>query len=121
MASHHDKGLQILRCLPGAEYKPHEEYFDPHRHGSAVIVKRGGNRVETVLMYLNTPEEGGETVFPDVGLSIPPKRGNALFFAYPQAHPCSLSLQGGAPVIAGEKWVATKWLREGIFDEPLAT
>ncbi len=27
----------------------------------------------------------------------------------------TLSLHGGAPVIEGEKWVATKWLRQGVF------
>ena len=44
-----------------------------------------------------------------------PKRGSAVFFSYSQAHPDSLSLHGGAPVLAGEKWVATKWLRERAF------
>ncbi len=31
----------------------------------------------------------------------------------PTAH--TKTLHGGAPVTAGEKWVATKWLREGVF------
>jgi prolyl 4-hydroxylase len=26
------------------------------------------------------------------------------------------SLHGGAPVVEGEKWVATKWVREGRFE-----
>jgi prolyl 4-hydroxylase len=26
------------------------------------------------------------------------------------------TLHGGAPVLEGEKWVATKWLREGAFE-----
>ena len=30
-------------------------------------------------------------------------------------HPATRTLHGGAPVLAGEKWVATKWLREGEF------
>jgi len=28
----------------------------------------------------------------------------------------TLPLHGGAPVLAGEKWVTTKWLREGRFE-----
>ncbi|MDB5965471.1 MAG: 2-oxoglutarate-dependent dioxygenase, partial [Polaromonas sp.] len=59
--------------------------------------------------------DGGATVFPVLGLRVAPKRGTAVFFSYPRAHPCSLSLHGGEPVIAGEKWIATKWLREARF------
>lgn len=43
------------------------------------------------------------------------KRENAVFFSYDKAHPSTNSLHSGAPVIAGEKWIATKWLREREF------
>ena len=110
------EGLQVLHYLPGAEYKPHYDYFDPAQPGSATILKRGGQRVGTLVMYLNTPEAGGGTTFPDVQLEVAPVQGHAVFFSYDRAHPSSRSLHGGAPVIAGEKWVATKWLRERRFD-----
>jgi prolyl 4-hydroxylase len=109
------EGLQILHYRPGAEYKPHYDYFDPHEPGTPTILKRGGQRVATIIMYLHEPEKGGGTVFPDVKLEVAPKRGNAVFFSYDRAHPITKSLHGGAPVIAGEKWIATKWLREGKF------
>jgi hypothetical protein len=41
--------------------------------------------------------------------------GNAVFFSYDRAHASTKTLHGGAPVTAGEKWVATKWLRQGVF------
>ena len=110
------EGLQILHYLPGAEYKPHHDYFDPARAGTPSIVARGGQRVGTLVMYLNAPEKGGATVFPDVALEVAPIKGNAVFFSYDRAHPITRTLHGGAPVIAGEKWVATKWLREGRFE-----
>ena len=109
------EGLQVLHYMPGAEYKPHYDYFDPVHPGSAPILKRGGQRVGTVLMYLNTPKKGGGTTFPDVGLEVAPIKGNAVFFSYDRAHVNTKSLHGGAPVIEGEKWVATKWLREREF------
>jgi len=109
------EGLQVLHYLPGAEYKPHYDYFDPVHPGSATILKRGGQRVGTLLMYLNTPKKGGGTTFPDVGLEVAPIKGNAVFFSYDRAHVATKSLHGGAPVIEGEKWVATKWLREREF------
>lgn len=110
------EGLQVLRYRPGAEYKPHHDYFDPAQPGTPAILKRGGQRLATVVMYLNNPEAGGATTFPDVGLSVAPRRGHAVFFSYDRPDPGTRTLHGGAPVLAGEKWVATKWLREGRFE-----
>ncbi|AYM98810.1 2-oxoglutarate-dependent dioxygenase [Acidovorax sp. 1608163] len=109
------EGVQVLHYRPGAEYKPHYDYFDPSEPGTPTIVKRGGQRVGTLVMYLNTPEKGGGTTFPDVFLEVAPQRGNAVFFSYERPHPSTQTLHGGAPVIAGEKWIATKWLREREF------
>lgn len=109
------EGLQVLRYRRGAEYKPHYDYFDPGEPGTPKILQRGGQRVGSLIMYLHEPEEGGATVFPDIGLRVRPQRGSAVFFSYPCAHPSSLTLHGGEPVRAGEKWIATKWLREREF------
>ena len=110
------EGLQVLRYAPGAEYKPHFDYFDPAQPGTAAVLRRGGQRVGTVVMYLNTPEQGGATVFPDAGLTVHPIEGHAVFFSYSQPAAATKTLHGGAPVIQGEKWVATKWMRQGRFD-----
>ncbi len=109
------EGLQVLHYGVGAEYKPHHDYFDPSQPGTPTILKRGGQRVGTLVMYLNQPERGGGTTFPETGLVVAPQRGNAVFFSYAKPHPSTLTLHGGAPVLAGEKWVATKWLREREF------
>jgi prolyl 4-hydroxylase len=109
------EGLQILHYRPGAEYKPHYDYFDPAQPGTPSILKRGGQRVGTLVMYLSEPEKGGGTVFPDVHLEVAPRRGNAVFFTYERPHPSTRTLHGGSPVLAGEKWIATKWLRERRF------
>ncbi len=112
----HGEGLQILRYAPGAEYRPHHDYFDPARPGTAAVLRRGGQRLATLVTYLNTPAAGGATIFPDVGVDVAPVKGNAVFFSYDRPHPSTRTLHGGAAVLAGEKWVATKWLREGRFD-----
>ena len=109
------EGIQVLQYVPGTEYKPHYDYFDPSEPGTATILKRGGQRVGTIVMYLSEPEKGGGTVFPNVHLSVAPKRGNAVFFSYERPDPSTRTLHGGAPVTAGEKWIATKWLREREF------
>jgi prolyl 4-hydroxylase len=110
------EGLQVLHYRPGTEYKPHYDYFDPLEPGTPTILKRGGQRVATLIMYLAEPEKGGATCFPDVQLEVAPKRGNAVFFSYERAHPSTRSLHGGTPVTAGEKGIATKWLRERRFE-----
>ncbi|MDA7415440.1 2OG-Fe(II) oxygenase [Xenophilus arseniciresistens] len=111
----HGEGLQILRYSPGAQYRPHYDYFDPREPGTPTILRRGGQRVGTLVMYLQEPEAGGATTFPDIGLEVAPVRGTAVFFSYDRPDPATRTLHGGAPVMAGEKWVATKWLRERVF------
>jgi len=110
------EGMQVLYYGVGAEYKPHFDYFDPAEPGTPTILKRGGQRVGTLVMYLNEPTCGGGTIFPDVGLEVAPQRGNAVFFSYDKPDPTTLTLHGGSPVVEGEKWVATKWLRVGVFE-----
>ena len=109
------EGMQVLRYRNGAQYKPHYDYFDTSEPATPALLARGGQRVATLIMYLQAPERGGATVFPDAAISVPPIRGSAVFFSYADANPDSLSLHGGAPVKAGEKWIATLWLRERKF------
>ena len=89
--------------------------FDPAEAGTPALLTRGGQRVATLIMYLAEPVAGGATVFPQLGLQVAPKLGQAVFFSYVAPEPASLSLHGGAPVLEGEKWIATKWLRQGEF------
>ncbi|MCX8099497.1 MAG: 2OG-Fe(II) oxygenase [Casimicrobiaceae bacterium] len=109
------EGLQVLRYRHGAQYVPHYDYFDPDQPGTPKILARGGQRVGTIIMYLRVPERGGATVFPDIGLEVAPVKGAAVFFSYDRPHPDTKTLHGGAPVTLGEKYVATKWMREREF------
>jgi prolyl 4-hydroxylase len=110
------EGLQVLHYLPGAEYKPHYDYFDPAQSGTPTILPRGGPRGGPGVMNRTPPARGGGTTFPDVDLEVAPVKGHAVFFSYDSPHPSTRTLHGGAPVLAGEKWVATKWMRTGRFD-----
>jgi len=106
------EGLQVMRYRPGAQYRPHYDYFDPADPGGAALLRQGRQRVATLLIYLNTPVRGGATVLPDADMAIDAVKGQALFFGYDRPHPATRTLHGGAPVIEGEKWVAAKWLLE---------
>jgi prolyl 4-hydroxylase len=109
----HGEGLQILHYLPGQEYEPHYDWFDPELPSYGPMTKLGGQRIASVVMYLNSPEQGGGTGFPGIGLTITARRGSAVYFAYEGGD--RSSLHAGLPVIRGEKWIATKWLRERPF------
>jgi prolyl 4-hydroxylase len=109
--------IQILHYLPGGEYKPHFDYFDPKLQGNEKVLAMGGQRIATLIMYLNDVESGGSTIFPDIGLDVLPHKGNAVFFAYSseRGELDSRTLHGGSPVADGEKWIATKWIRVGPY------
>ena len=111
------EGIQILRYKIGEEYRPHFDFFPEQEPGSAVYLSQGGQRISTLILYLNEVEDGGETIFPDIHLSVIPRKGSALYFSYlnslNQTDP--LTLHGGAPVKSGEKWIATKWMRKNEY------
>ena len=104
----HGEGLQILQYTPGQEYKAHYDFF------SSTSKVANNNRISTLVMYLNDVEEGGETFFPKLNFSVTPKKGMAVYFEYFYNDQTlnELTLHGGAPVITGEKWVATQWMRK---------
>jgi prolyl 4-hydroxylase len=99
------EGIQVLNYQIGQEYLPHFDYF-PNKNEDF------NQRVGTFLMYLNTPEKGGGTAFPDLKIEVPAKKGSALFFSFDDLNSQAKTLHAGLPVIQGEKWVATKWLRK---------
>lgn len=112
------EGLQILHYRSGDEYTPHYDYFPPDDAGSASHLAQGGQRVATLIIYLNDVEDGGATVFPKLGLTVGPKKGAAVYFEYcdsrGQVDP--MTLHGGLPVLKGEKWIATKWMRQRRYE-----
>ncbi|WP_339262362.1 2OG-Fe(II) oxygenase [Solibacillus sp. FSL W7-1472] len=104
----HAEGLQVLHYEPGQEFKPHFDFFGPNHPSSS------NNRISTLVVYLNDVEEGGVTTFPNLGIVNVPKKGTAVYFEYfyNDQKLNELTLHSGEPVIHGEKWVATQWMRK---------
>ena len=104
----HGEGIQILQYNPGQEYKAHYDFF------SSTSKIANNNRISTLVMYLNDVAQGGETFFPKLNFSVSPQKGMAVYFEYfyNDENLNKLTLHGGAPVITGEKWVATQWMRK---------
>lgn len=118
--SEHGEPIQILHYQSGGEYKPHFDYFDPALPGSQDVLKQGGQRIATLIMYLNDVTAGGSTVFPEIGLDVLPRKGHAVYFAYcdDDNRLDARTLHGGSPVSVGEKWIATKWFRQRAYAGP---
>ena len=114
----HGEALQVVHYLVGGEYKPHHDYFSPHAYDPrAAHLAQAGQRLSTLIMYLNDVPAGGETYFPQLKLAVQARRGWALYFENCDTlGECApLTLHGGAPVLQGEKWIATKWMRQRPF------
>lgn len=109
------ESLQVLNYSIGEEYRQHYDFFPTNQ----VPSKKGGQRIATLLIYLSDVPKGGETVFPRAGVSFVPKKGAAIYFHYTNSkgQVDRLSVHTSIPVLEGEKWVATKWIRQGrIYD-----
>ncbi|WP_088071234.1 2OG-Fe(II) oxygenase [Gottfriedia luciferensis] len=101
----HAEPLQVLHYEPGQQYKPHFDYFSTN--------PTYNNRISTLILYLNDVEEGGETFFPTLNYSVAAKKGMGLYFEYfyQDEKINEQTIHAGNPVISGEKWVATQWMR----------
>ena len=105
--------VQVGRYLHGQFYRPHFDAIDPHTELGREFIKNGGNRVITVLIYLNDVSSGGCTFFEHLGLRVQPKRGKVVVFfpsfangeIDPQALHCAEDAED-------EKWVSQIWIRQ---------
>ncbi|KAL6551766.1 putative prolyl 4-hydroxylase 9 [Orobanche gracilis] len=125
----HGESYNVLRYEIGQKYQSHYDAFNPAEYGP-----QKSQRVASFLLYLSDVKEGGETMFPFengenmggsydfskcIGLKVKPRRGGGLLFysLFPNGTIDPTSLHGSCPVIKGEKWVATKWIRDQEQDE----
>lgn len=111
--------VQVNKYKVGDQFKAHHDWFDPTIAGHVSQLKMGGQRIMSVLIYLNEPEEGGETVFDAVHVRIPPKKGAMALWLNVLDGDGKVDtrvLHASLPILRGEKWVATCWIRERAFD-----
>ncbi len=114
------EALQVLHYAGAEEYQPHYDFFEPQDNAERANLEASGNRVGTMLMYMSDVAEGGSTYFPKLDIAIHPKVGQGVWFGYLDADGKLdyRSEHAGLPIITGEKWLATKWLRQREVAQP---
>ncbi|KAG7337716.1 2-oxyglutarate/Fe(II) oxygenase [Nitzschia inconspicua] len=121
-AQHHSiaESLQIVRYRKGEEYTPHHDFVSP-----SINNRFQGTRFATLLIYLNTVDEGGETRFPRAvnnynaaGLEISPNAGTAVLFynMLEDGNVDDLSQHGSNKILGNtNKWVANLWIWDPVI------
>lgn len=109
----HMEASTVLHYAVGETIGNHFDFIDPSHPEYEQEIRRFGNRVVTFLVYLNDGYEGGETVFPRIGVSHAGRRGEGLFFVntHDDGQPNLLTLHSGRPPTLGEKWVVSQFIR----------
>lgn len=105
--------LQVANYGVGGQYEPHFD-FGRKDEPDAFEELGTGNRIATWLLYMSDVQAGGATVFTDVGASVWPKKGSAVFWfnLHPSGEGDYRTRHAACPVLVGNKWVSNKWIHE---------
>ena len=116
----HFENFQVIHYNENEEYKYHYDAYDMNETEKyKKFTRERGNRLRTVLVYLNDVEEGGGTGFDRLDeyngeIIVEPKMGKMVVFTNinDDGSLNRKSRHAGLPVIKGEKWAFNLWLRE---------
>ena len=110
----HVEAVYVTRYQPGQKFDAHTDFYPGYN----------GDRLYTILIYLNdlSADQGGETIFEDLHLSVQPKLGRAIVWANknPDGSVHHETRHAALPVSDhAEKWVIQLWFRRyKMFDPP---
>lgn len=112
----HAEPLVIYRYKAGQQYKWHYDFITPSNQQVKQELAFFGQRLRTRIINLNDGFEGGETAFKHWNLCVKPKQGQIISFDNMRGDQVDeTSVHCGKPVLAGEKWICTLWMREKPF------
>jgi hypothetical protein len=108
------EGITVLHYDVGQFYKAHYDWFTRGtKYFKEQEIPAGGQRIYSVLIYLNNVEEGGETEYPNIFRKIKPEVGKMLIHKNTEnGIELAESLHAALPPISGEKWALVCWIRE---------
>lgn len=102
------------------QYNPEDEYT-PHCDGTCDGTKHIlHGRVASAVLYCKVADKGGATTFTKSDVFVKPTNGMATFFTYKGLDGVmddGFTEHSGCPVLEGEKWITTVWMRDGVTEE----
>jgi prolyl 4-hydroxylase len=103
----------VLHYAVGQEFTPHFDFLDPAIAAYAPDLAGRGQRVATVLVYLNDDFDGAETAFLNLDWKYKGNKGDALLFwnVDPSGQPDRKTRHAGLAPTRGEKWLLSQWIR----------
>lgn len=107
----------VLSYEVGQHYAPHFDFVDPAQPIFADELRTFGQRVMTIVTYLNDDFDDAPTIFPHLGIQFRGGVGDAVVFAnvLPNGEPDRSTLHAGTPPTRGRKWVLSQWMRSRTF------
>lgn len=110
--------LQVVKYKPNGMYRPHHDACCDENELCNDFLKRGGQRIRTIVIYLTDDFDGGETNFPTLNKKYKPSKYSGILF-YPLDTQCKTchpkALHEGSPVTRGIKMICNIWFRESVF------
>jgi len=109
---------QVARYTDSQRYVEHYDGVDPNTDAGRAFCANGGQRVATVLCYLNDVADGGATAFRRVNFEVKPVKGSALIFfpGFMNGDLDTDALHAGMPAIS-TKWVSQVWIRQSYRED----
>jgi hypothetical protein len=110
---HNMEATAILHYAVGEQISNHFDFVDPAIPNYDQEIQSNGQRMLTFLIYLNDDFDGGETEFPELGVSHKGRLGEGLFFvnALENKEPDRRMVHAGRPPTKGEKWIVSQFVR----------
>lgn len=107
----------VVHYQPGDYFVAHHDYITPSGAEHIRSLRYGGQRLYSVVIYLNTIPDGfgARTRFPRLGINVRPVLGRAIIWrnTLDSGKVAPATLHEGEPVKAGvEKYVVVAWVRE---------
>ena len=109
---------QVARYTDSQRYVEHYDGVDPHTDAGRAFCQNGGQRIATVLMYLNDVLDGGSTFFRRINFEVRPKKGAAVIFfpGFMNGELDTDALHAGMPAV-DVKWVSQIWIRQSFRED----
>jgi len=113
----HHEPPNAISYDPGQEFSLHVDYVDPRVPQFQLELEHLGQRIATIVTYLNEDFDGAETLFPDAGVKFRGETGDAIAFVnvLRDGSPDYHTRHCGLPPTRGRKWVFSQWIRNKPF------